>query len=442
MELTRHRRGSERGFPSTASWLATIVPLALIFILWGPAPSAAQTAQEPPPPPEKPADEPPEIPKQDVRESLPPLTGADLVDADFPGSWPMFGKTVRMKIGGYVKADFLYDFDGTLDRQQFLMSTIPVEGSPEHGKSGYLSLFSRETRFNIDVRQIEKGKAPLRLLIEGDFWSPGNQLRLRHAYAVYGNLIIGQTWTTLSILESLPVLIDFAAGDALFGGRTTQVRYQWRETPRWKLAVALESLDFMGIENPSGAAGEPSAALPLVAVRADYEWNTGLIALGSSIAQLRWDGGASGPDADAVQWDAVLAGRQYLGKDDFVTWNLSYGIGSGENIMAFAGSNANAVLIPAGDLDTFPAFASVLGYMHRWNERISSNFSFAYGWLDTPDSRAPFALKRGGIGHANVIWRLNSQLSTGVEYMHGRQRATNDELGAASRIQAMMKMEF
>jgi len=387
-------------------------------------------------------DKEPEIPKQDIREPVPTLTGSELVDAGFPGSWPMFGKDTRMKVGGYVKADFLYDFDGTLDRTQFLMSTIPVEGTQEHEKRGYLSLFSRETRFNIEVRRIATGETPVRVFVEGDFWSAGNQLRLRHAYATYGDLLVGQTWTTLSILESLPVLIDFAAGDALFGGRTTQIRYQRKVSDGLKLAAALESLDYMGIEDPSGLDGEPSAALPLLALRGDYKWGNGLLVLGTSVGQLRWDGAATGPDATALQWDVVLAGRQYLGKNDFVTWNVSYGEGSGENIMAFTGSQANAVLTPTGDLETFPAFATVLGYMHRWSERFSSNASYAYGWLDTPDSREPLALKRGGIGHVNVIWQVASAVSTGIEYMHGTRRAQNDAVGRAGRLQAMFKVEF
>ena len=165
------------------------------------------------------------IPEQDMRDPNPVITGNDLVNDDFKGSWPMFGSDFRMKIGGYLKADMLYDFNGTTDKTQFLMSTIPVEGTPEYANDGYINFMARETRFNVDVRRTS-GKVPLRLFIEGDFWSAGNQLRLRHAYFVAGDFVVGQTWTTLSFLESMVFMIDFAAGDALFGGRTTLIRYQ------------------------------------------------------------------------------------------------------------------------------------------------------------------------------------------------------------------------
>jgi len=403
-----------------------------------PASQAAPASPQAEAPPEG---EKPKIPDEELREHERPLTGSDLEDEEFEGSWPMFGKSTRMKLGGYVKADLLYDFDGTTDKTQFLMATIPVEGTPEAANSGYVSLFARETRFNIDVRRVEKGKPPLRLFVEGDFWTSANQFRLRHAYVVFGNFLAGQTWTNLSILESLVVMIDFGAGDALFGGRTTQFRYQGYLNKSWQLTASIESLDFMGIENPDDLLGKPSAALPLLALRADYRWKNGLLALGGSVAQLRWDGGADGT-TDALQWDSVVAGRQYLGKNDFFTWNVSYGHGSGENIMAFIGSQANAVLTEDGRLETFPAFAFVLGYAHKWNTRLSTNASYAYGWLDAPPSRAPLALRKGGIAHVNLIWHPTKEFSTGIEYMYGAQRTTNDSLGEASRIQGMVRLDF
>ncbi len=377
-----------------------------------------------------------------VKETTEVLSGIELVSDDFAGSWPMFGNDVRMKIGGYVKADFVVDFDGTLDKTQFLMRTIPVEGTPEHGGDPYVALFSKETRFNIDVRRIREGAPPLRGFVEGDFFSAGSQFRLRHAYISAGDFLIGQTWTTLSFLESLPFMIDFAAGDALFGGRETQIRYTRTVSDLWKIGFALENLGLLGIENPSGLPGTATTQMPLIAARGDCRWDTGVLFLGTSVAQLHWDGAGSDPSSSAMQFDVVVAGRQKVGAPNYVTWNFGYGIGAGENIMAFAGSDANAVLNPDGSLDTMPALSMVLGAGHEWNAQWSSNLSYAYGALDTPDSRDPLALKRGGIGHVNLIFSPRDNFSTGVEFMWGTQRAQNDARGDASRAQWMAKYAF
>ncbi len=382
-----------------------------------------------------------DIPEDDLRDPHLVLAGLDLVEDDFPGSWPMFGTTTRMKVGVGIRTNFLYDFDGSLDRRQFLMATIPVNGTPEAANDGYLTMFSSESRFNIDVRRFEAGRPALRLFVEGDFWPSGSSFRLRQAYMVVGDFIVGQTWTTLSVLESLVTMYDFAAGDALFGGRTTQIRYQRRLDDQWRLGVGLENLSFIGIENALGQPGEESPLLPVLAGRLDYHWSSGMFAVGSSVGQLRWDGGLNGPDATAFRWDAVFGGRQYLG-GDFFTWNFSYGHGSGENVMAFAGSDANAVLNAAGELETIPAFAFVAGYVHKWSTQWVSNLSYAYGWLDAPDSRSPAALKRGGIGHVNVAWRPVPAFTGALEYMYGQQRTAGDAFGDASRIQLHIQLEF
>ncbi|WP_282122874.1 DcaP family trimeric outer membrane transporter [Algibacter mikhailovii] len=382
------------------------------------------------------------VPHKDIKEQVLQTAREHLVNSDFPGSWPMFGTDFRMKIGGYLKADFVYDIDGTLDKTQFLMSTIPVEGQPEYDNEGYISFFAKETRVNIDLRRFTENELPLQLFIEGDFFSDGNNFRLRHAYITAGDFILGQTWTTLSFLESMAFMIDFAAGDALFGGRSAQIRYQKQLTDKLKLAVGLEYLSSLGIENPDNLDGQASIQLPLLALRFDYRWKTGVLFLGSSIAQLRWDGGSTGPKDQTLQWAGVIAGRQYLGENNYFTFNFSYGNAYGENIIAFAGSNANAVLTPEGTLEPMLAKSIMTGFMHRWTPKLESNLNYAYGWLDAPASRADYALKRGGIGHLNLIYKFGKNFSIGAEYMWGAQRTNNDAYGNAGRFQSMAKFDF
>ena len=378
----------------------------------------------------------------DLRETHRLMTREELASDDFPASWPMFGTDLRMKIGGYIKTDFIADFDGTLDSTQFLMRTIPVEGTPEYGGDAYVDFFAKESRFNLDIRQLTGGSLPIRGFIEGDFFSQGNNFRLRHAYFSAGDFLIGQTWTTLSFLEAMPYMIDFAAGDALFGGRAAQFRYGKSLNDNWKVSFALEDLQFLGIQNANGLPGRATTQLPLAAFRSDYHYGKDVFLLGASIGQLHWDGGSNGTSDSAMQVAVVAAGRHYLSDRAYGTWHFAYSEGAGENIMAFAGTDANAVLDAEGNLDTFPAFSTVLGFGYDWTPTLSSNFSYAYGWLDTPDTRDPLALKRGGIGHLNLVWKPTKKFSTGVEFMWGKTRVQNDATGDATRLQMMGKFEF
>ena len=59
------------------------------------------------------------------------LTGTELLDDSFPKSRPLFGSGIRMRIGGFVKADFIRDCDYIGDAYEFELGSIAVNGSPE-----------------------------------------------------------------------------------------------------------------------------------------------------------------------------------------------------------------------------------------------------------------------------------------------------------------------
>ena len=378
-----------------------------------------------------------------VRDTHQIMTSDDLISDEFPASWPMFGTDTRMKIGGYIKADFVADFDGTLDSRQFLMRTIPVEGMPEYGGDPYVDFFANDTQFNLDIRRIIPGAVPLRGYIEGDFFTPDNKFRLRQAYITAGDFILGQTWTNLSFLEAIPIMIDFAAGDALFGGRAPQMRYTRPLNDRWTLAVSAEELQYLGIQNSNDLPGKATTQWPLFAARADYNYDGGMVSFGASIGQLHWDGFENEPSDSAVQYAFLVGGRQNIGDRAFATYHLSYTEGAGENIMAFAGTAANAVLEADGTLTTFPSFAAVIGFGYDWSPSWTTQGSYAYGVLDTPEARGPLELKDGGIGHLNLIWSpITSNFSAGAEIMYGKTRVQNDATGNATRFQWMTKYSF
>ena len=378
-----------------------------------------------------------------VRDTHQIMTSDDLISDEFPASWPMFGTDTRMKIGGYIKADFVADFDGTLDPRQFLMRTIPVEGMPEYGGDPYVDFFANDTRFDLDIRRIIPGAVPLRGYIEGDFFTPDDKFRLRQAYITAGDFIIGQTWTNLSFLEAIPIMIDFAAGDALFGGRAAQIRYTSTLNDHWQLAVSAEELQFLGIQNSNDLPGKATTQWPLFAARADYNYDGGIVSFGASIGQLHWDGFEDEPSDSAVQLAFLVGGRQNIGDRAFMTYHLTYTEGAGENIMAFAGTDANAILEADGTLTTFPSFAAVLGFGYDWSPTLTTQGSYAYGVLDTPEARGPFELKTGGIGHLNIIWSpKQGNFSTGAEIMYGKTRVQNDATGTATRLQLMAKYSF
>ncbi|MCA6078963.1 DcaP family trimeric outer membrane transporter, partial [Fulvivirga sedimenti] len=262
----------------------------------------------------------------DFRDNMIDYTGQDLVDAAFPNSWPLFGGKARMAIGGYVKLDYIQDFDGGYDRFQYEIQNAPVAGDGRPAQSGYMNMHARESRFNFDIRSINEAGRPYQIFIELDFYNLDrgafNQApRLRHAYGVMGRLLVGRTWGTQSDLFAVPATIDFAAGDALTGTRRAQVRWEDKLGSKFMYALALEMLEYPGID-ARDTIGQASQQLPLLTGRITKKTAAGgRLFLGASVFQLRWDGLGAMPNSRALGWGFSFSGREYFGaKKHWFRW--------------------------------------------------------------------------------------------------------------------------
>ncbi|WNJ18330.1 DcaP family trimeric outer membrane transporter [Pontibacter sp. G13] len=376
------------------------------------------------------------------------LTGEDLVDASFPNSWPVFGTKARVAIGGYVKVDYIQDFDGSYDRFQYEIEDVPVSGDGRLEQSGYMNLHGRESRINIDFRSITSIGRPLQVFFELDFFNldrgPFNQSpRLRHFYGVVGRLLIGRTWGTQSDLYAVPTTIDFAAGDALTGTRRAQVRYENSWTDQMKYAVALEKLEFPGIE-ANEQPGQASQLLPMAVGRITRELqNGGRIMLGASAFQLRWDGLNQIPNEEAFGWGVSFSGRSYFTrKKHYVRWITSYGQGWGSNVIALLGTGGSAILNDQGELETMPTWNVGAGISLNLSEILVLNVNTDWFGLDAPSFRDTHALKSGGANHATLIWSPLKSINAGIEYMILTRTNTGDEHGTGQRLQLMIKYIF
>jgi hypothetical protein len=370
-----------------------------------------------------------------------------LSDADFPKSVPLFGSDWRFSYGGYVKLDVITDFDGTGDPYQFTTATIPVPGaSTSTPPGGYTKVHARESRFNFEVRNTDKDAPFTKLFFEFDFFDEGTTSpRWRHAYLQYGDLIVGQTWTTLSELRSLPFLVDFSYGDALYGGRASLVRWQHRVNDRFDWAVGLEDFNDKAIENPNALNGTARSWTPLFAARGTYDTGRALFTLGGALAQLRWDGNQGVADAQALQWSLVFGTRIYLGPDrkHFFVLNSSYGDGSAGNIISLAaGKVPGGVLGPDGSLHTLKAWSLVPALHFQLTPKLSTNLDYAWSQVESSSLREPDLMKGGTQWHVNLIYDLTKELRVGGEYMVGTRKNVNDASGQAKRLQFMMMYTF
>ena len=388
-----------------------------------------------------------------LTDNTPILSGDELIDDSFPSSLPIFGSNVRMRIGGYVKADFIHDFDYIGDRWEFELGSIAVEGSPERELGGITTFHVKQTRVNFDFRSKAKWKNgrefPMQVFVEIDWFFDSDEFRLiprmRHAYGVIGRLLIGRTWTNSGDVSTLPGTIDFAGGDALYGGRVAQIRWQDTFGKNFSYTVALEETGGQ-IDNPDNFDGAFRPLYPNLAGNVKYKSANGSsFQLGLDVFALSWKGSTATPNVTETGYAITGTGRFVFNvshhQDSFV-YGGGFGQGQGHRIIALSWDRKASGVITEDGLDLSPAWFAYAGFNHYWSKSLNSTISTHWTETDLSEFSSDDTIRRAGSFHANLIWFPYSRISTGIEYMWGVRENKNGIEGTASRIQFMAKFKF
>lgn len=380
-------------------------------------------------------------------------TGEDLLDESFPNSWPLFGSGTRLRIGGYVKADFIHDFNYVADRFEFELGSIAVDGSPERELGGITTFHAKESRINFDFRskaQWKNGKEfPMKVFMEIDFFNDSETLRLnarlRQAYGVIGRLLIGRTWTTSGDLTAIPSVIDFSGGDALYGGRLVQIRWQDNINNNLTYAIALE--DPAGqIDNPLNLAGAFRPLFPNLASMIRYKSNKGsTIQLGLDVFGLSWKGPNTVPNVTNPGFAVTVTSRVVIDlkpyKDAF-TWGGGFGEGQAHRIISLSWDGKASGVVDNTDLTLAPSWFAYAGYNHYWTSKLNSNLATYWSGTTLTDIQSDNTITGAGSVHANLIYFPYKRASIGVEYMWGVRENKDGIQGVANRLQFMAKYLF
>ena len=159
------------------------------------------------------------------------------VDPKYHGYFILPGTQTLLKIGGFFKTDFMYDFDPTASPDQFIPSLIlipTVDGVHDANVS------MRPTRLSLDFL-VPSRLGDARLYLEGDFFGiNATTPRLRHAYAQARNLLIGQTFTNFMDPDAFPDLLDVRGPTGMAYLRNPQVRYGFALDRKTTLRLSVE----------------------------------------------------------------------------------------------------------------------------------------------------------------------------------------------------------
>src|SRR5512146_326447 len=262
------------------------------------------------------------------------------------GSFKLPGSDTSVTLGGYVKLDAIYSdksagVNSSAD-QEYEAGAVPVGPGAGANERGQVKLHARQSRLFFKT-STPSSFGELGSVLEFDlFGAAGNEsvsnsngLRVRHAYATLGKLLVGQTWTTFSDPAAYPETLDFGGPAGEIFARQAQVRWTERfRAGQW--SVALESPETV-VALPDGTTFRADDdRVPDLAANVQVNARFGQFSLAGLLRQVRVDSAAT-PAARDQRWGGGLGvnGVVPFGTRDDARFSVYYGNALGRYTVGF-----------------------------------------------------------------------------------------------------------
>lgn len=357
----------------------------------------------------------------------------------FPGSIPIGGTAAAVKIGGFVKANYIQDFDTIGSSDRFIVGSIPTD--PIEQGDARVELTVGQSRLNFELRDVTD-IGTLRAFIEGDFAGDGDTFRLRHAYGQLSDILAGKTWSNFVDVEASPEEVDFEGLNGRVNERQTQFRWFPRIGQDWNLVASLED------PSPFINNGEGVSLIPdlVFSVRRDWfdRWHVKTAAILRQI-EGRWDVDNSVKDTVtglALSVSGKTAVPRWDPRDNFL-FQINYGVGYGRYVNDLGTlAEGDAAFDPSGTLKALPVLAGYLAFQKWWDEGLRSTFVVGTVHVDTYSWQPDDAYKETQRVSGNLIWSPTSRVDVGGELLWGRREDKNGDDGSALQVQLSSKYRF
>ncbi|MGI9308153.1 MAG: DcaP family trimeric outer membrane transporter [Gammaproteobacteria bacterium] len=398
---------------------------------------------------------------------------------EFPGSIPIPRTQAAMRIGGFVKFNYVKSFDPIGSTDRFIVGSIPV--NEEFSRVGSdTSLTANQSRFNIDLRE-KSSFGQFRAFIEGDFAETGDTFRLRHAYGQFRDVLTGKAWSTFYDAQAAPEEVDFEGINGQSILRQAQIKYFPQLGEDWDLTVSLEDpiteatsvcypvLDAGGIPDPAttctagddtlaiggSALATSSSDIPdlVLAVKRKWFglWHARVAAIGRRLsaqnAITSTDPASTIKQEDeATGWGLAMSGIfkiPFWNEADNLKFQLMYGEGLGHYINdTNTVEGLDAIFSPDGSLKALPVWAGYLAYQHFWRPKMRSTALVSVVDIDNFSFQPGDSYNRTSRASINYLWSPINRVDVGAELIWGKRINKDDNEADALQIQISTEYRF
>jgi len=334
--------------------------------------------------------------------------------------------------------------DGSIGRDFYLPSTIPVGGADEDAD---LDAHVKSSRFIFGTESSAPDGSPISSRLEVDLFGSalGDErvtntygVLLRQAYVQYKHWLVGQSWSNFQDVAALPETADFIGPtDGTVFVRQPQVRYT-----NGNFSLSAENPETT--ITPFGGGTRISSDdndVPDLTATYTYKLPAGYLRASLLARQLKLE--TTG--MTAIDDSTVAAALSVSGKINFGANDLRFMVTGGDGIGRYVGVNfANdAELTASGELRAVSGWAAFAAWRQAWNSQLRSTVMVSASEYDNNIGLAGGSANKSSLSLAvNTFYTLAPKLDIGLELRYAQREIESGDDGSLQRLQAIAKYSF
>lgn len=349
----------------------------------------------------------------------------------------------QINFGGFIQTDYLFDTQKMNSEDGFDAPSIVIPQN--NSKSSYFSVRQSQLRVNIKNKRSDiSGK------IEIDFYGANGTTapRLRQAYFTWKNFIFGQLWSNFSDTEISGDLFDFIGPNGMMSVRQIQLRYTSKIGAKQLLSFSLEDPKAPSISfSKDSLLLSEKALFPSFTASYRYGNNKEYIRLAGILTPVSYVNninvnGKKETVKTLICGGVNLSGVYYIGSEDNIKVQTSYGIGFSTNNVVLHHMGYDIVEDTEGILKRLPLFNILFLYEHWWNKFLSSTFYFSDSKFSETSFMTGEKLANFQNAGTNLIYHPLPKLQMGFECTYGRVENVAKIIAKAMRYQFSTSFTF
>lgn len=353
-----------------------------------------------------------------------------------------------LSLGGFARFTASYDFGNVLDDpNEFVTANIPTE--KRAGDGGLVQFSAMQTHLCLNFVALPESKNKIGFFIGGNFlnnYAP----HMQYLYIRWRGLKVGYDYSGFVNPAAGVPTIDYEGPNAYTSIPLGMISYEIKfgKNKEWLAGGALQMPQY------SVTTGQGSSTvtqrIPDIPAYIQYAWGGGAssVRLSGMLRNMQYRDDILAKNFNKVGWGLQLSGAAQINPFLTAYYQAMYGDGIASYIQDLSGHHMD--LVPSsvpGKMDCVKAWAGYLGLQYNFSKNVFATTTYSHvrtyadpykgGELPWDDQYryAQYAV-------ANLFYKINSHLQTGIEYIYGRRVNYDGSQGHDNRFQVMFQANF